>query len=330
MRTGRRGWRLRGVVLGVAAVVLLSAMGRPAPRVQAVSAAADPVIAVAGDIACDPSSPDFNGGNGTFAKCRELATSDLLTGGNLSAVLTLGDNQYWCGGASAFQQSYDPSWGRVLPITYPVPGNHEYRKAATTPNGTDCAATHHAPGYYGYYGARAGTIGQGWYSFDIGTWHLIALNAECKYIGGCGPGSPQEVWLQQDLAAHPAQCTLAFWHEPRFTSGPTGNYPVYGTFWADLYAAGADIVLNGHEHSYERFAPQTPAQLADPNGIREFVVGTGGVASQPFAATPQPNSEVRKRGIFGVLDLTLHAGGYDWQFVPAGSTFADAGSGTCH
>jgi hypothetical protein len=139
------------------------------------------------------------------------------------------------------------------------------------------------------------------------------------------------VWLQQDLAAHPAQCTIAFWHQPRFTSGPTGNYSVYSTFWTDLYAAGVEIVLNGHEHQYERFAPQTPAQVADPNGIREFVVGTGGIATQKFAATIQPNSEVRKKGVFGVLELTLHAGSYDWQFMPAaGSTFTDSGSGTCH
>lgn len=333
----RRRWRVRALLLSAAAgmiVLPVVAAATPAPSsaFEATSSVpADPVIAAAGDIACDPASPYFNGGIGTSLGCHEMATSDLLTGGGLSAVLALGDTQYWCGGTAAYQQSYDPTWGRVLPLTHPVPGNHEYKKAGNTPTGTDCAATHKAPGYFSTFGAAAGTIGQGWYSFDIGTWHLIALNAECRYVGGCGPGSAQEVWLQQDLAAHPTQCTIAFWHQPRFTSGGVGNDATYATFWTDLYAGGADIVLNGHVHNYERFAPQTPAQVADPNGIREFVVGTGGVASQPFGSTIQPNSEVRKRNIYGVLELTLHATGYDWQFVPmAGSTFADSGSDTCH
>jgi len=291
------------------------------PIVMSAAAAGDPVIAAAGDIACDPALPGFNGGLGTSTQCREMATSDLLLNAGLSAVLALGDNQYPCGGASAWMQSYDPSWGRVKAITRPVLGNHDYG------TGTNCSPD--ASAYYSYFGAAAGPAGKGYYSFDIGSWHLIALNAECAAVGGCGAGSTQETWLKNDLAAHPTACTLAFWHEPLYSSGNVGNDAEVATFWQDLQAAGAEIVLNGHSHSYERFAPQDAAGNLASNGLREFVVGTGGEELGPWVTT-QPHRDAGTDAAFGVLKLTLHPTSYDWQFVPvAGQTYSDSGSAAC-
>jgi chitodextrinase len=291
-------------------------------------ASADPVIAAAGDIACDPAASGFNGGLGRADRCRQKYTSDLLVGVGLSAVLILGDNQFYCGGYQAFQQAFDPSWGRVKPIIHPVVGNHEYSNEA---GGTDCDATKQALGYFGYFGAAAGDPPQGYYSFDLGAWHLIALNSMCGRIpGGCTAGSPEETWLRADLVAHPATCTLAYWHHPRWSSGAThGSSTNSDAFWWTLYEAGVDVVLNGHEHNYERFAPQTPDGVADPNGIREFIVGTGGKGLNSFG-TPLANSEVRLSDAFGVLKLTLHPDGYDWAFVSETGQVLDSGSGLCH
>ena len=283
-----------------------------------VSQVDDPVIAGAGNIACDPASPSFNNGSGTAAACQQRATSDLLVARHLAAVFTLGDNQYENGSPAAFGQVYDPAWGRVRTITHPAIGNHDYQTAG-------------AAGYFGYFGAAAGDPARGYYSYTIGSWHIVVLNSECNQVGGCGTGSPQEQWLRADLAAHPALCTLAYWHEPRFSSGTSGGNVGYDAFWRDLYAAGADVVLNGHDHDYQRFAPQSPDGVLDQaRGIREFVVGTGGKGHDSFGAI-QPNSEVRNNSTFGVLALTLHPGSYDWAFVPiAGQTFTDAGSMACH
>lgn len=276
----------------------------------------DPVIAAAGDIACDPSDGNFNGGNGTSGSCRQKAVSDLFVGKNFSAVLTLGDTQYEDGSLTKFQQSFDPSWGRAKNIIRPAVGNHEYLTAG-------------ASGYYSYFGAAAGDKTKGYYSYDIGAWHIIALNSNCSQVGGCGAGSPQEQWLKSDLAAHPTMCTLAYWHHPRFSSGQHGSNTSYDAFWKDLYAAGTEIVLNGHDHDYERFAPQNPSGAADPNGIQQFVVGTGGKNHYAFNAT-QPNSVVRNPDTYGILKLTLHATSYDWQFVPEpGKTFTDSGTVNC-
>jgi acid phosphatase type 7 len=292
--------------------------------------AQDPVLATAGDIACDPADTSFKGGLGTATVCRQKYTSDIFVGSNVSAILPLGDDQYECGGLSAFQQSYDPSWGRSKAITHPVPGNREYE---TPTGGTDCDAGGNASGYFGYFGPAAGDPSKGYYSYDIGTWHLIALNSStnCAKVGGCGAGSPQETWLRADLAAHPNACTLAYWHAPRFSSGSNGNNSLYQPFWQALYNANAEIVLNGHDHDYERFAPQTPTATADSQrGIREFVVGTGGKSLGNFF-TIRANSEVRQNTTFGILKLTLHPNGYDWQFVSeAGKTFADSGTTACH
>jgi hypothetical protein len=286
----------------------------------------DPVIAAAGDIACDPIAPGFNGGLGTATDCRQQSTSDLLVGQGFAAVLALGDNQYECGGFNAFLQAYDPSWGRVKDITHPVPGNHEYQ----TSGGTDCDAAGGASGYFNYFGAAAGEAGKGYYSYDVGTWHLIALNSQCVAVGGCASGSVEERWLRDDLAAHSNTCTLVYWHHPRFTSGQVGNDSQVAAFWQDIYAAGADVVLNGHAHGYERFAPQDPSENYDPvHGIREFVVGTGGEDLHAFT-TSMPLTEIRDGNVFGVLTLTLHATSYDWQFLPVtGQTFTDSGSTSC-
>lgn len=278
----------------------------------------DPVIAAAGDIACDPADSNFNGGAGTANVCRMKATSDLLMGMELAGVLALGDNQYEDGALSKFRRSYDPTWGRLESMTRPAVGNHEYGQS-------------NASGYFSYFGSAAGDPAKGYYSFDIGTWHLIALNSNCSRVGGCRAGSPQELWLKADLAAQPAACTLAYWHHPRFSSGLHGSDRAYDAFWQDLYDAGADVVLVGHDHDYERFAPQDPRGVADPvRGIREFVVGTGGKTHYWFKGA-QPNSEVRNWDTFGVLVMTLRSLGYDWRFVPEpGRSFSDSGRGFCH
>ncbi len=296
-----------------------------------VAAAGDPIIAAAGDIACDPLDSHFNNGNGTSSDCRQKATSDLLVNGGYAAVLPLGDNQYYCGSLDAFNNSYDLSWGRVKSITYPVVGNHEYLTHGGSSPSTGCDLSNSgAAGHYQYFGAAAGSVGQGYYSYDIGTWHLIALNSNCSDAGGCGSSSPQGQWLAADLAAHQNFCTLAYWHIPRFSSGGRAASNSQ-SFWNLLYANQADLILNGHDHIYERFAPQTPAGLLDPvNGIRQFTIGTGGsgLTSIPLLAA---NSEVRDNTTHGIFKLTLHPTSYDWEFVSDGvGSFTDSGTQACH
>lgn len=306
-------------------VLLISPfLGSGPARTAAATAPPKAVTLMAvGDIACDPASPDFNGGQGDNKFCQMKATSDLVAQAKPDAVLALGDNQYENATLAGFQQSYDLSWGRFKSFTYPVPGNHEY-------------LTKGAAGYFAYFGSLARNIPGGYYSFNLGAWHIIALNSECNEtgVGGCGAGSPQEQWLLGDLAANRNLCTLAFWHEPRFTSGRNLNHPALQAFWNDLYAFGAELVLNGHDHIYERFAPQNPQQQADSKGIREFIVGSGGNNHQPNYGTIQPNSEVRDNSTYGVLKLNLRPDSYDWQYEPAkhagNGTFTDKGSGTCH
>jgi hypothetical protein len=290
------------------ALLLLASPGR----------AADPVVAAAGDIACDPADLHFNGGSGNALGCRQRAISDLVVGAGYDAVLLLGDNQYLDGALAKYRAVFHPTWGRLGPLLRPAPGNHEYGTAG-------------ASGYFDYFGPAAGERSRGYYSYDLGTWHVVVLNSNCAEIGGCGPGSLQLRWLREDLAAHPYACTLAYWHHPRFSSGLHGDDPAYDAFWQVLYEAGADLVLAGHDHNYERFAPQDPAGRADPeHGIRELVVGTGGRETRPFG-TIRPNSESRNARDLGVLELRLRADGYDWKFLPEpGGTFADAGSAGCH
>jgi hypothetical protein len=275
-----------------------------------------PVVAAVGDIACDPTSPNFAGGAGNADGCHHLATSELVHQHGYDAFLALGDLQYENGAYEAFMTSYDPSWGRVKGITRPAPGNHEYY-------------TENAAGYYRYFGAAAGDPTKGYYSFDIGDWHLVALNSNCADVG-CEAGSEQEQWLRADLAAHPTACALAYWHHPRFSSGEHGDDPGMADLFRAADEGGVDVVLNGHDHHYERFALQDADGNADPvDGVREFVVGSGG--KNHYAATDQvANSELIETNTFGVLQLTLHASSYDWQFVPeAGATFVDSGSHAC-
>jgi acid phosphatase type 7 len=287
-------------------------------------AGVDPIVAAAGDIACDPADQRFAGGFGAGPFCRQRRTSDLLLRMDLAAILTPGDLQYEDGALWKFQQSFDPSWGRLKPLIRPVPGNHEYRDPGAT-------------GYFDYFngpGRQSGPAGrrdQGYYSFDVGGWHVIALNSECHRVGGCAAGSPQESWLRADLAAHPAACTLAFWHRPHFTSGRHDAEGAMLPVWHSLYEAGVDVIVNGHEHFYERFAPQTPEGAPDPaRGIRQFTVGTGGRSRFGYV-TVAANSEVRENRKAGVLKLTLQDGGYGWEFVsaPAGS-LGDSGAASCH
>jgi hypothetical protein len=313
----------------VAAAFLLSWLAPLPPIARQVAAAADPVIAAAGDIACDPADSQFDNGNGTGTHCAQKATSNLLVGHGYSAVLSLGDNQYYCGSLAAYNAVYGPSWGRVKAITRPVVGNHEYLTSGATA-ATGCNASNAgAAGYFSYFGSAAGLPGKGYYSFDVGSWHLIALNSNCVQAGGCKARSPQGLWLAADLAAHQSQCLLAYWHIPLFSSGGRANG---GTqqLWQELYAARADVILNGHDHIYERFAPQSPTGAADPvNGIRQFTVGTGG-ANHTSIATIAANSVVRNTTSFGILSLTLRQGSYSWRFVAATGSFADTGSAACH
>ena len=300
--------------------------GKPSPKPRHTKSPApspfpssdtDPIIRAAGDIACDPADANYNNRNGTTTACHMIATANLLSGA--AAVLTLGDNQYEDGALTKYQASYASTWGAYFNLTHPVPGNHEY--------GTPGAA-----GYYAYFGTVAGDPTKGYYSYNVGAWHLIALNSNCGSVGGCGAGSAQEQWLRADLAANPTSCTLAYWHHPRFSSGAHGNDATYDAFWQALYAYNADLVLVGHDHDYERFAPQNPSGAADAaRGIREFVVGTGGKSSYAFT-TIRANSQVRDTGTYGVLELTLHPTSYDFRFVhEAGKTFTDSGTAqACH
>lgn len=289
---------LPAVLASMVVAVFVAPLGRPA------EAAGEPVLVGAGDIAdCGQSGDE--------------ATADLLDG-IPGTVFTTGDNAYESGTAAQFADCYDPGWGRHKDRTRPVPGNHDY-------------GTTGASGYFGYFGEAAGDPSRGYYSYDLGGWHVVAVNSNCEQVGGCGPDSPMVSWLKRDLAANPAGCTLAYWHHPLFSSGEHGNETRMRTVWSTLYRANADVVVNGHDHNYERFAPQSPGGKLDrPRGIREFVVGTGGRELRPFDGV-KPNSRARSAKAFGVLKLTLGAHAYNWRFVPvAGETFTDAGTGRCH
>jgi hypothetical protein len=294
-------------------LALAAAAGaQPSATAGAPAKESAPVIAAAGDIACGAPAADPSTGD-----CAMGATARLLLAKPYAAVLPLGDNQYGRATLQEFERYYGATWGRVRGPVHPIVGNHEYM-------------TGNASGYYAYFKDAAGEPGRGYYSYEIGAWHLVALNSNCWAVGGCDAGSPQERWLKADLAAHRSACTLVYWHHPRFSSAWHHSDPAYEVFWDDLYAAGADLVLSGHDHDYERFAPQTGSGDADPErGVRQFVVGTGGRALYPFVRV-EPNSEVRNAKTFGILELTLAADHYDWRFVPANGTFTDYGSTRCH
>jgi acid phosphatase type 7 len=228
-------------------------------------------------------------------------------------VFNAGDDAYPRGTAEEFQKCYEPTWGRFKARTFPTPGNHEYYSPNAAP-------------YYAYFGAKAGVPGKGYYSYDLGEWHIVALNSNID----ANTGSEQEKWLKADLAAHPKACTLAYWHHPVFSSGMHGNEATMKDIWKTLYAAGVDVVVSAHDHNYERFAPQTPEGKADPQrGIREFVVGTGGAPLRDMGK-PIPNSEVQNATTFGVIKFVLQPKSYSWEFVPIqGQTFTDKGAQAC-
>ena len=289
-----------------------------APAAVPPTPAGDVTVVAAGDIVCDP-GPDHEGPRAA-RDCHHGATADLVVAQNPNAVLLLGDIQYESAEIDDFRAAFEPTWGRLKSISYPTTGNHEY-------------VADGAPGYFSYFGPVAGRADQGFYSFDLGAWHVIALNSNCtKIAGGCSRNSPQTTWLRADLAAHPNKCTLAFWHHPRWSAGTHGNDPRTDRLWRALYDGGADLVLVAHNHVYERFAPLDPEGRVDrARGMREFVVGTGGRSLTRFRTT-EPNSEARNGETFGVLRLTLKSSGYDWQFVPEPKpdAFTDAGSDVCH
>lgn len=273
--------------------VALTARATPTPQVA--------TLIAAGDIAaCDREG--------------DSQTAALIAGLD-GTVATLGDNVYPAGSDETFAQCYDPAWGAFLDRTRPALGNHDLQ--------ADAGAA-----YFRYFGARAGTPGGGWYSYDIGDWHVVVLNTNCELIG-CGSGSSQLEWLLADLAASDADCTLAYGHHPRFSSGPHGDYAPVAPLWDALFEADADLLLVGHDHLYERFFPQTPAGVADPDGLRQITVGTGGY--DLYGATRiAPNSELIIDDSLGALELTLHPDAYDWRFLTVGGEAADAGTASCH
>jgi acid phosphatase type 7 len=253
-------------------------------------------------------------GAGDIGMCdrNAVATAALLDSID-GLIFTLGDNAYFQGTRQQFRDCYDPTWGKHKGRTFPVPGNHEYESAGALP-------------YFEYFGELAiGPTGQGFYSFDIGGWHAIALNSSVP----TDSASSQAAWLRSDLAANRTRCTIAYWHHPLFASGVNGGTPAMRELWRILYEADADIILSAHEHMYERFAPQDPNGVRDANrGIRQFVVGTGGaLLSHPVNV--HANSEVRFSA-FGVLKLTLFSDRYQWEFVPVAGGPTDVGGGSCH
>jgi len=295
------------LTLGLPAALRAGAQTAPPPA----PGSADPTLVAAGDIAmCNDTGDE---GTATLV--------DSMPG----TVLPLGDLAYQDGSKADFDNCYAPTWGRFKDRSRPATGNHEYVQKGAAP-------------YFDYWGAAAGDRAKGYYSFDVGSWHLIALNSTCAAAGGCGRGTPMEQWLKADLAATKAHCILAYWHHPRFFTPSRAPGIAHmdtidrkmSPFWADLQAAGADVVLSGHRHVYERFARQDAEGKADPTGMRQFVVGTGGGTHEHFEGPTAPNSEIRKQDTFGVLQLTLHPASYDWRFVSvAGDPFTDSGSDTC-
>ncbi|MET8681426.1 metallophosphoesterase [Streptomyces sp. NPDC004647] len=299
-RTAKAGGVVAAVSATILAAISLSTYTPVPAAATPTSQLADPVLVGAGDIA--------NSGSG------DTATANLLD--NISGtVFTTGDNAYPDGTASNFTNYYNPTWGRHKARTRPSPGNHDYHTSG-------------ASGYYNYFGANAGPSGRGYYSYDLGNWHVVSLNSEVSMA----VGSAQEQWLRSNLAASTKPCTIAYWHKPRFTSGANhAPNTSTGPLVKALYDHNAEVIVTGHNHQYERFAPMNPSgQLDTARGIRHFVAGMGGASHYGFG-TIQPNSQARNSDTYGVLKFNLHANSYDWQFVPqAGKTYSDSGTTSCH
>ncbi len=302
---------------------IASATPSPAATTTLVTPAQSPSAASTRTPTAEPTSglPSVLIGAGdicvTYNLAGAKATAAILGANPDAAIFTAGDNSNQSGSAADYRDCVARAWGVYKDRTHPVPGNHDYITGGAAP-------------YYAFYGTRAGPAGKGYYSYDLANdWHVIGLNAQCGYVR-CGKGSAQEQWLKADLAASAGKHIIAIWHQPEFSSGGHGNTTTYITWWRDLYAAHAEIVINGHDHDYERFARQSPDGKADSNGIREFVVGTGGASWRP-TVTVRANSEMRHFGTYGVLKLTLLRDSYSWQFIPvAGGTFSDSGETATH
>lgn len=303
------------------------------------------VIAAVGDIACSPSDTNYNVGKGSGLFCRQMATARAAARLDPDRVLVLGDNQYEVGSLADYRTSYDPSWGqfvdrenRTQNLTWPVPGNHEYGNVS--PGFSKSLGL----GYWAYFNGGtatapnrtgiAGKLHKGWYEKHTGGWQVLALNSECVWLkGGCGKGSAEYRWLKEKLATDSSQCTLAYWHQPLFTNGLHEGDPLVKPFWELLTKYHAEVVLNGHNHSYERFPRLDANGHRDKSGVRSFVVGTGGKSLYALGRNPGPRSTAGSSTTFGVLKLTLEHSSYSWDFTRAEFTgngdFADSGSSRC-
>ena len=276
------------------------------------------VIAAAGDLVCGSETPR------DVIPCLEVEMAALAKQLKPDALLLMGDLQYERGSAADFQAYYEPTFGEFKSITYPVPGNHEYFTEGAVP-------------YYDYFNGvgadsgRAGSRGRGYYSVNLGAWHVVGLNTNCPQIGGCSMRSAQAAWLRADLAANKTKCTLAFMHSARFSSGEHGNDDLLRDLWRIMYEAGVDVVLSAHDHTYERFGPQDWLGRTDKErGIRSFVVGTGGKGLARFARI-RANSEIQRNSAVGFLTMVLKADSYSWKFAPVPPLeLNDSGTGTCH
>ena len=323
---------LRGLVAAFA--VLFGLLTAPSSA-SAVDQENNPVVVVVGDIACDPKSPTFNNGVGTKAGCRQQAVGDVVKAANPDAFLAAGDIQYSDGRMEALMGSYDKAFGALKAKTYPVPGDHDY----LTPQGAD---------YYKYFGDVAHQEDKGTYAFRQGDWLVLAINTiNCSPYYPCDEGSWTQRWIAGTLAANPAQCVMAYWHHPIWSAGEHGNFAPGVPVWNQLYDAGVDVVLTGNNHLYQRFHPlgratadglQVGAPQLDPNGMVEFVVGTGGVDNHQ--ATKLENEQFKGavaasgtdvvNGVFGALQMTLKPTSYDFEFLPAaGTAYSDSGSRGC-
>jgi acid phosphatase type 7 len=288
-----------------------------------------PVIAAAGDLACDPANPYFNGGNGTANGCAELRTTNQLAkDSTVDRVLGLGDVQYYCDEADDYDPpGYNQTWGRFESKTYPVAGNHEY-STGQDPYGDMCPSTNTTAQTFFSLNSNSHPP-NGYYSFDLGTsWHLIALNANCSSVGGCGASSPETRWLTNDLNTTTKTCILAYWHQPRWTGTGTNNSST-STWWNLLYQKHVDVVLNGHVHNYQRFPQLDPNGNKNSQGIREVIVGTGGESLQSASSTATPQPEVALK-VFGYLKMVLQSSSYQASFVDTAGHVLDSWSTTCH
>jgi hypothetical protein len=300
------------VLMAVVAIAWVAAGGRSVTPGPPVGAASPPIVA--------PPGAALLVGAGDISSCgndHDELTARLVESFGDVPVFTTGDNAYERGSAAEFATCYDPTWGRFRARTHPIPGNHEYVTPGAGP-------------YFAYFGASAGQAGRSWYGWDLNGWRIEMLDSNCEFAGGCDDGSPQLQWLKQDLAAHPARCTLAMWHHPRFSSGRHGDSTAVQPFWSTLAAAGADLILVGHDHSDERFAPLDVAGRRDAvNGMRQIVVGTGGKDLYEFVEL-HATSEAHASSTFGVLAVTLWPDRYEWHFLPSEGPFTDQGTGVCH